>query len=215
MEKVVLKADKRIVIGKQVRSLRRAGLLPAVLYGPHMEPLMVSLDAHSSSRILAHMTASSLVTIELDGKEFPALVREKQRNFIKGNLLHVDFQVISMTEKLRTKVGVELIGNAPVVKEFNAVLINGLEELEVECLPQDLPERIVVDISNLVKIGDGVHVHDIHISDKVELLDNPNEMIVLATSGYEEAEEEEVAPVTEEVEEPAVIERGRKEEEED
>jgi large subunit ribosomal protein L25 len=211
MEKIVLKATPRTVVGKQVRALRRAGLLPAVLYGPHMQPLIVSLEAHASSRILAHMTASSLVTIEMEGKEYPALVREKQRNFIKGNLLHVDFQVVSMTEKLRTKVGIELVGDSPAVKEFSAILINGLEELEVECLPQDLPERIVVDISSLAKIGDAIHVRDIQVSDKVELLDDKDEMIVLAASTYEEPEEE----VTEEVEEPAIIERGKKEEEEE
>jgi large subunit ribosomal protein L25 len=211
MEKVKLNATPRTVIGKQVRALRRAGQLPAVLYGRHMEPILVSLDSHISSRILAHMTASSLVTIELEGKDYPALVREKQRNFVKGNLLHVDFQVVSMTEKLRTSVGIELVGTAPAVKDFNAILINGLDELEVECLPQDLPERIVVDISGLTKIGDGIHVRDIHVSDKVEILDEADEMIVLATAAHEEAAEE--VAVGEGAEEPEVIERGKKEEE--
>jgi large subunit ribosomal protein L25 len=168
------------------------------------------MDAHTTSRTLAHMTASSLVTIELEGKDFPALVREKQRNFIKGNLLHVDFQVVSMTEKLRTSVGIEIVGLAPAVKDFNAILINGLDELEVECLPQDLPERIVVDISGLMKIGDGIHVRDIPVSDKVEILDEKDEMIILATAAHEEEEEVVVAEVVEE--EPEVIERGKKEE---
>lgn len=209
MEKVKIVATPRSVIGKQVRALRRAGQIPAVMYGRHMEPVLVSMDAHTSSRILARMTASSLVTIELDGNEYPALVREKQRNFVKGNLLHVDFQVVSMTEKLRTSVGIELVGTAPAVKDFNAIMINGLEELEVECLPQDLPERIVVDISGLLKIGDGIHVRDIHISDQVEILDEKDEMIILATAAHEEVEEV-VAEVAEE--EPEVIERGKKEE---
>jgi large subunit ribosomal protein L25 len=209
MEKVKIQATPRTVVGKQVRALRRAGLIPAVLYGRHMEPVMVSMDAHTTSRTLAHMTASSLVTIELEGKDYPALVREKQRNFIKGNLLHVDFQVVSMTEKLRTSVGIEIVGLAPAVKDFNAILINGLEELEVECLPQDLPERIVVDISGLVKIGDGIHVRDIPVSDKVEILDEKDEMIILATAAHEEVEEVAV----EEVEaEPEVLEKGKKEE---
>jgi len=210
MEKVKIQATPRTVVGKQVRALRRAGLLPAVLYGRHMEPLMVSMDAHTTSRILAHMTASSLVTIELDGKDYPSLVREKQRNFVKGNLLHIDFQVVSMTEKLRTSVGVQIEGTAPAVKDFNAILINGLGELEVECLPQDLPERIIVDISGLLKIGDGIHVRDIHISDKVEILDEKDEMIILATAAHEEVEEEVVAVETEE--EPEIIEHGKKEE---
>lgn len=209
MEKISIQATPRTVVGKQVRALRRAGQIPAVLYGRHMDPLLVSLDAHTSSRTLARMTASSLVTIEMDGKEFPALVREKQRNFVKGNLLHVDFQVVSMTEKLRTSVGIEFIGLAPAIKEFNAIMINGLEELEVECLPQDLPERIVVDVSNVMKIGDGIHVRDIQVSDLVTILDDKDEMIILATAAHEEVEEEVVAEVTEE---PEVIERGKKEE---
>jgi len=188
-------------------------LLPAVLYGPHMKPIIISMDAHSSSRTLKHMTASSLVTIELEGKEYPALVREKQRNFITNNLLHVDFQVVSMTETLRTKVGIQLVGEAPVVEAFDAIIINGLEELEVECLPSDLPERIVVDISTLVNIGDAIYVRDIQISEKVEILDDMDEMIVLASSTYEEPVEEEI--IEESAEEPEVIERGKKEEEEE
>jgi large subunit ribosomal protein L25 len=213
MDKLIIQATPRTVIGKQVRALRREGLLPAVLYGPHMKPIIISMDAHSSSRILKHMTASSLVTIELEGKQYPSLVREKQRNFITNNLLHVDFQVVSMTETLRTKVGVQLVGEAPVVEAFDAIIINGLEELEVECLPSDLPERIVVDISTLVNIGDAIYVRDIKVSGKVEILDDQDEMIVLATSTYEEPEE--VAVITEGDVEPEVIERGKKEDEEE
>ena len=209
MEKVTIQVTPRTVIGKQVRALRRAGQIPAVLYGRHMDPLLVSLDAHTTSRTLARMTASSLLTIELEGKEFPALVREKQRNFIKGNLLHIDFQVVSMTEKLRTSVGIEFVGLAPAIKEFNAIMINGLEELEVECLPQDLPERIIVDVSGIMKIGDGIHVRDIHVSELVEILDEKDEMIILATAAHEEVEEEVAVEVTEE---PEVIERGKQEE---
>jgi large subunit ribosomal protein L25 len=209
MDKIVIQATPRSVVGKQVRALRREGLLPAVLYGPHIKPITISMDAHSSSQTLKHMTASSLVTIELEGKEYPALVREKQRNFVTNKLLHIDFQVVSMTETLRTKVGIQLEGEAPVIDSFDAILINGLEELEVECLPQDLPERIMVDVSSLKNIGDAIHVRDIFISDKVEILDDKDEMIVLATSTYEEPVEE---GLEEGAEEPEVIERGKKEE---
>lgn len=212
MDKIVIQATPRSVVGKQVRALRREGLLPAVLYGPHIKPITISMDAHTSSQTLKHMTASSLVTIELEGKEYPALVREKQRNFITNKLLHIDFQVVSMTETLRTKVGIQLEGDAPVIESFDAILINGLEELEVECLPQDLPERIIVDVSSLKNIGDAIHVRDIFISDKVEILDDKDEMIVLATSTYEEPVEEELE---EGAEEPEVIERGKKEEEDE
>ena len=97
MEKVILKAEKRDVIGKQLRALRRAGKLPAVIYGRHTDPIIVSLDAHSASLVLGRLTSSSLVTVDLDGKEYPALVREKQRDYIKNRLLHVDFLTVSLT----------------------------------------------------------------------------------------------------------------------
>jgi large subunit ribosomal protein L25 len=211
MEKVILKATKREVTGKQVGAMRRDGKLPAVLYGRHLDPIALTLDAHDATLALSHVTSSSLVTISLDGKEYPSLVREKQRNFIKGNLLHVDFLAVSMTEKIRAQVGIELTGTAPAVKEYNAVMVTGVSELEIECLPNDLPEKVVLDLSGLTEIGDGLYVRDVVISDAVEILTDPEEMVVLATYAREEEIEEEVE-VEEELEEPEVIERGKKEE---
>jgi len=216
MDKVVLKAAPRTVIGKQVRALRRAGQLPAVVYGHNVDPITISMDAHEASLVLGRLTSSSLVSIDLDGKEYPCLVREKQRNYVKGVLVHVDFQVVSLTEKIRANVAVSLTGNSPAVKDFNSMLINGLSEIEVEAYPQDLPERIVVDISVLVKVGDGIYVRDIILSDKVQILDHPEEMIVLATAAAKEevVEVSAEAAVVAEAAEPEVVEKGKKEEEE-
>jgi len=138
-------------------------------------------------------------------------------NYIKRNLIHVDFQVVSLTEKIRANVGIVLTGSSIAVKDFNAMLINGLNELEVEAFPQDLPERVVVDIAALVKIGDAIHVKDILLSDKVTVLSSPDEMIVLATAPTKEEVEEVITPeaaVVAEAAEPEVVERGKKEEEE-
>lgn len=209
MEKVVLKATKRDVIGKKVGALRRQGKLPAVLYGHHIETTAIMLDAHEGSQTLSHLTSSSLVTIDLDGKEYLALVREKQRDFIKNRLVHLDFQVVSLTEKMRAKVGIELAGTAPAVKDFNAVIHTGLTEMEIECMPQDLPERIVVDISGLAELGDSVRVRDVVLSDKVKILDDLEEIVAVATAPKKEEIIEE-APVEEEAA-PEVIERGKKE----
>src|ERR1041384_8308915 len=101
MEKVVLNASKRDVVGKQVRALRREGKLPAVIYGRHTEPIKINLEAHSASLALGKLTSSSLVTINVDGTEYPALVREKQRDYIKNRLLHVDFLAVSLDENIR------------------------------------------------------------------------------------------------------------------
>lgn len=213
MEKAVIHATHRTVIGKQVGALRREGKLPAVMYGHHIDSTPITLDLRDATHILSGLTSSSLVTIELDGKEHAALIREKQRDYIRGTLKHVDFQILSLTEKLRTTVSIELTGLAPAVKDFNGVVVTGVNELEVECLPQDLPERIMVDISNLSKIGDGLYIRDIKLSDKVSILEDQDEMVVLITApAAEEVVEEAVVPGAEE---PEVIEHGKKEEEEE
>ena len=216
MEKVVLSAERRDVIGKQVKAMRRQGKLPAVIYGRHTEPLNISLDAHSASLVLGRLTSSSLVTIALDGQEYPALVREKQRDYIKNRLLHVDFLAVSLTENIRASVSVNFVGVSTAVKDYNAVLVTNLQSLEVECLPTDLPERIDVDISVLARPGDGIRVRDVVVSDKVRLLDDPDTMVAVAT--FAKVEEEVAVPGAEgvapaEAEPELAVERGKKEDE--
>lgn len=215
MEKPVIEATHRTVTGKKVGVLRRQGILPGVIYGHHVDPAPISMDQRQATRVLAGATGSSIITIKLDGKDLAALVREKQRDFIRGNLLHVDFQTVSLTEKLRTKVGIVVTGLAPAVKDFNGIVVVGLDQLEVECFPQDLPERVLVDVSKLANIGDGIFVRDINLGDNVVVMTDPNELIVHITLAKEEVEE--VAPVAEGAvaEEPEVIEKGKKEEEEE
>jgi large subunit ribosomal protein L25 len=219
MDKVVLKAEKRDVIGKQVKALRRAGKLPAVIYGRHTDPMNVTLDSHTASMVLGKLTSSSLVTIELDGNEYPALVREKQRDYIKNRLLHVDFLAVSLNESIRATVMVNFIGVSSAVKDYNAVLVTNLQSLEVECLPTELPERIDVDISALARPGDGIRVRDVKVSDKVQILNDPDTMVAVATFAKVEEEgaavpgAEGAAPA--ETEPELAVERGKKDEEEE
>jgi large subunit ribosomal protein L25 len=212
MEEIVLKAQRRDVIGKQVNALRRQGRLPAVLYGRTIEPIPVTLDLREASRILPVITSSHLVKIALDGEEHTALVREKQRHPVQGTLRHVDFMVVSMTEKLRASVYIEFEGEAPAVKDFEGVVVPVIEQIDVESLPGDLPERIVVDLSVLANIGDSIQVRDLPIPSGVEVLVDPEEIVVVVTAP---AAEEIVEEVTEVAAEPEVIEHGKKEEEEE
>ena len=218
MEKVVLKATKRDVVGKQVKALRREGKLPAVIYGRHTAPININLEAHSASLALSRTTSSSLVTIDVEGAQHLTLVREKQRDYIKNRLLHVDFLAVSMSEKLRTAVAIHFVGVSAAVKDNGAVLIRNLEQLHVECLPADLPERIEVDISSLAKIGDGIRVRDVVVSDTVRVLEDADTMVAVATMPKVEEEsavpgaEGAVAAVT--ASEPELsVERGKKEDE--
>jgi large subunit ribosomal protein L25 len=212
MDNVVLKATRRDVTGKQVKALRRQGRLPAVLYGHKVQPVAISLDAHEVAMALTGLSQSAIVTVDLDGEQHATLVRERQKDYIRNAFIHIDFLVVSLTEKIRAMVRIEVHGNSPAVKDFNAILINNISQVEVEALPRELPERLTVDVAKLVNIGDAIHVRDLVVSDKVQVLADPDEIIVVATGAAPEEVEEVVEPVEAE---PEVIERGKKEEEEE
>jgi large subunit ribosomal protein L25 len=212
MEREVIEAVKRSVIGKQVKALRREGKLPAILYGSTIKPTPVLMDLKSASNTLNRVSGSALVTINLEGENLVSLVREKQRDSLTGVLTHIDFQVVSMKEKIRTQVSVEIHGEAPAVKNFNGILVQNVDEMEVEALPGDLPERIVVDVSGLTNIGNSVMLRDLVLPEKITVLEDPDLVLVVVTA----PEAEEVVEVAEVVgEEPEVIEKGKKEEEEE
>jgi large subunit ribosomal protein L25 len=211
MEKVVLKAQPRQVIGKQVRALRREGLLPAIVYGTHIEPIAISLIFHDTSMILPKVSSSQLVVVDVEGKTYTTLVRERQRHPVTGNLLHVDFQAVSLTEKLRVNVSLQFKGESPAVKIYDGILSTSLEQLEVECLPGDLVNHLEIDLSTLEHIGDAIYVRDIPLPPRVQVLNELDEIVVVITAPTLEAEaaaEGEGGGF-----EPEVIEKGKKEEE--
>ncbi len=217
MDKVVLKAVKRDVVGKQVKAMRREGQLPAVIYGRHLEPIAISLESHAATLAMSKLTSSSIVTIDLDGTEYPALVRERQRNFIKGNLTHIDFLAVDLKEKIRATVRLEFVGVSGAVKDYNGVLVKNIEKLEVECLPTDLPERIAVDIAALAQIGNSIRVRDLALSENIRILNDEDETIAVATAAKTEAADA-AAAVPGAVDAAAAapglsVERGKKEEE--
>jgi large subunit ribosomal protein L25 len=209
MDRIVLKASRRPA-GKTPLAIRRDGLLPAVMYGRHYPSTPIVLNAHEAALIIPKLSSSAIVNIELEGETQAALIREKQRDYVRNAFLHIDFQVVSLTEKLRTTVTIEFIGLSPAVKDFNGVVVHSMTEIEVESLPQYLPERITVDISKLVKIGDAIHVRDLNVAKEVEVHEDADEVVVVVSATKEEAAPAEGA----ELAEPEVIERGKKTEEE-
>jgi large subunit ribosomal protein L25 len=217
MDNIVIEAKKREIIGKQVKALRREGWIPAVIYGPEIEPIAISLDARIANRMLPGVTSSQFITVDVEGERFTTLVRDRQQHVIHNYLLHLDFMSVSMTEKLRTSVPIELLGEAPAVSE-GGILVTGQEYLDVQSLPSDLPERVSIDISKLAAIGDAIYVRDLEMPEAVEVLTDEDEMVVLVTAPAAIEEEEEVAEeelFIDEEAEPEVIERGRREEEEE
>jgi len=191
MDKITLQASRRDVIGKKVKVLRREGKLPAVIYGHHIEPLAIVLDLRDTSKILRDVSRATVLTVNVDGDDFTCLVRQRQRGVLTGLYEHIDFLAISMTETVRTQVNVFIAGESPTVEQYGAIIMTGADSVEVEALPGDLPESLTVDISILTGIGDTITVADLVLPKGVEVLTDPDEMLVVVTMPAQVAEEEE------------------------
>ncbi len=210
-EKETLKGIVRTVRGKQVRALRRQGFLPAVVYGHGLEPFPVQLPAREAGKVLARAGGATLIGLELDGQETRnVLVRDIQRDPLSQQTLHVDLYQVRMDEEIRVAIPVRLTGKAPAVREKDGILVQGLNELEIECLPGDLITSVSADLSGLVNIGDSITVKDLTVPSTVKVLNDPDEMIAVVTYQAAEAVIEEAPVVVAEVE---VVEKGKKEEE--
>jgi len=212
MEKIVINAVKRTIKGKQVGALRRESKLPGIIYGHKIAPISITMDLKESTRVLNTATSSSIVVINVEGDEYSTLVREKQKDYLKNRYLHVDFQAVSQTEKIRADVGIEFTNVSPAVKDYNAVIVEGMTKISVEALPKDLPERFVVDLAQLKEIGNAVYVKNLVVPADVHILDSDEEMVVMAAAPALE-EVEAVAATEDASTEPEVIEKGKKEEE--
>jgi len=182
MEKFVLDAEKREVIGKKVKALRREGKLPAVIYGQEIEPMPITLDTKQVHQVLKVVGANTLISIKVGKEEFLTLVRDIQREVIMRDLLHMDFQAVSLEESITTVLPVVMVGESPAVAELDALLIVGMDELQIEAKAKDLPDTISVDVSGLVEIGDNILVKDLVISGDVKILDDPDGIVIVATA---------------------------------
>jgi large subunit ribosomal protein L25 len=202
MEAITINAKVRKTIGKQVKALRRQGVLPAVMYGVGVDPLPIELDDKVASSLLAHVSGSTLINLEIGKKTHKVLVREYQRDAIRRDILHVDFLVVAMDVAIRAIVPVVLIGESPAVRDLDGVLVSGLNEIEVEALPSDLPEQLIVDVGALVTMNDVITVGDLVLGDGVTLVTDPEETIanVISQMAEEEIEEVEVEELEEGVE---------------
>lgn len=208
MERLKMEAKSRRVVGKQVRALRRQGLLPAVLYGRGISPQPLELEARAASKVLSRAGGSTLVELTVDGETHNVLVREIQRDPIRADIRHVDFLKVAMDVAIRTSVPLEIVGEAPAVKTYGGVLVTGLGEIEVEALPGDLPDRVTVDLSGLTGIGQSITVGDLYAGKNVKVLTPPDEVVLRVMAQV--AEEVEVGAPAAEVVEPEVIERPKR-----
>jgi large subunit ribosomal protein L25 len=190
-----LKAQKRTAIGRNsVKKIKEQGLIPATMYGSEEKPLNLQVDARALSTVLGHASSDHvLVELEIaDGDQSThrlVLIQEIQHHPLKRQFLHVDFQAVSATEKITSEVPIEAIGEAIGVRTFGGLLEHSLRTLEVECFPQDLPDIIEVDVSNL-NIGESLHVRDLKLPPGVEAITDGDltAISVVASRVGEEAE---------------------------
>lgn len=215
MNEVSLNAQKRQGTGKkEAKALRRQGKLPAVIYGGGNEPEALELDYREfDTFIRKHHGETVLIDLKI-GKSKPrkAILRDIQRDFIKDNLLHADFQQISLTDRLTATVQVLLVGEAPGTDPiYGGILEQSLREIVIQCLATDIPEHVEVDISAL-QVGDSIHARDLSFPN-IDIMTDGDAVVAAVSARMREEVVEEVEE--EGLEEPEVIGREKEEGEEE
>ena len=185
-----LVAQPRTITGTgAVNRLRKAGTTPAVVYGRKVAPVNVQVDTKTFTKILQGSASDNiLVSLKLENGEQLALVQEVQHDHLKGGITHIDFHAIAFDEEIHAEVPVEIVGEAPGVK-FGGIVEAIHHNLEVRCLPKDLPEHITIDVSHL-NLGESVHVGEIKLPEGVRAKLGADVVIVTCVEPKVEAEPE-------------------------
>lgn len=173
-----LKVDKRDIVGKKVKKLRREGILPATIYGKDIKSLSVQVMLKEFEKIHKEVRETGLVDLTLDSeKTHPVLIKNVQLDPKTSLPIHADFYQVNLTEKIRAHVPVEPVGEPKAVVDKIGILEVPLSEIEVEALPTDLPEKIEVDVANLANIDDQITVADVKVSTGVTIVTEPGQIL--------------------------------------
>ncbi len=213
MADLVVQAENRTEFGKNVnRRLRATGRIPGVVYGSSLEPIHVSVDPVDVIRILHSESGhNTIFKLKVDDRLTDVLIRDLQLDPLKGTLIHADFHAVALDKAMEFQVPVGVQGTAVGVKNHGGILDIVLREIDVECLPREVPDSIVVDISEL-EIGDSIRVSDLVVDEAVKILSDEDLVVVHVVPPRVEVEEE-VLLEEEEGVEPELIRKGRAEEE--
>ncbi len=199
MEILTLQLKERKQTGKAVNRLRKEGLIPAVIYGHGVSPRSVSVEYVPFIKTYRQAGESSLIDLAVEGKTpVKALIQDIAIDPMTDKIIHIDFRQVLMSEKLKAKIPVVLVGESRAVKELGGILVKSLAEIEVECLPQYLAHEIKVDISLIKEFGEMIRVGAIPVPEGMTFLSNPRETIVTVTPPRSE---EELKALEEKVEE--------------
>lgn len=176
---IELTCKTRDVLGKKVAALRRQGLTPVHLFGHGVDSLALECDSQELQGVLAQSGSTRLIDLKVEqAKSKKVLVREIQRNPIKGSLLHVDFYQVNMEEKVRLEIPIHFVGDAPALKNVKGtVLSHEVTHLNIECLPDAIPDRIDVSLTSLISEGAAIHVKDISVPEGISVTDHPGQLV--------------------------------------
>jgi len=195
MDQVELQVNKREILGKKVRFLRRQGITPMHLFGHGIDSVSLQCDTAKLQRVLAEAGKTRLISLKLDNERRPraVVVREVQREPRTGETLHVDFYQVKMAEQVKMEVPIVLVGEAPALKLKENMLVQELNNLSIECLPAKIPASVGLDIGSLIEPEQAVRVKDIELNEGITILNDPELVVVKITSRPVEKIEEVVA----------------------
>jgi large subunit ribosomal protein L25 len=191
-----LQAETREAFGRDIAALRVSGRIPAELYGHGVENLHLNVSLKDFHKVFKEAGENTVVEIVINGKKHPTLIYDVQMDPVSDEVVHADFYVVRMDEKIKAKIPVEFEGEAPAVKEKSGILVKALQEIEVEALPGDLPHNIKVDVSILIDIDMSIHIKDLPAVKGVEILMDPETVIATMTAQMTEEEEAALAGPT-------------------
>ena len=201
MENLTLRVSNRDVLGKKTRLLRREGITPVHLFGHNLNSLALQCDTAQLQQLIAQAGMTKLLNLEIENEKQPksVFIREIQRQPSTGALIHVDFYQIRKSEKIKIEVPIVLTGEAPAMKLKGRSLMQTLNSLSIECLPDKIPPQLEVDLSSLEEANQAIHVRDITLGSGITINTDPDQLVVKITEAVAEKVVEEV--VAEEVEE--------------
>jgi len=201
MEQIELNAAKRDILGKKVRFLRREGITPVHVFGHGIESLALQCDTSTLQQVLSQTGQTRVINLKVDGETTPrtVMVRETQQNILKGDLLHVDFYQVKMTEVIDVDVPIFLVGEAPALRNKENMLSQELNELSIQCLPANIPNSIEIDVSSLTEPDQTIRVSDIVPGEGVTIVNDPEVMVARIAVQREVEEIPEAVEVAEEV----------------
>ena len=177
MKREKLIVEKRKILGKKVKKLRREGVLPANIYGKDIKSVSVQAPQKDFEKVFRQAGETGLVDIHLDSQTIPVLIHNVQTDYL-GNYLHADFYKVNLKEKVKTMVPILITGEPKAVVDKVGLLMNILSEIEVEALPEALPEHIEVNVENLATVDEQITVEDLKAPEGVTLLTDPSQVIV-------------------------------------